>query len=408
MEAGAAGAFGSDATRRYHAAATEDSTPPAMPSPLITRIDRYLFRQLLTALVAVTLALVGLIWLTQSLRFVELVVNHGLSLVVFLKLTSLLIPSFVAVILPITTFVVVQFVYQRLAGDRELTVMRAAGMSPFALSRPALAVAALAVAVCYLLNLWLVPVSYAAFREYQFEIRNRVAAFLLQEGVFTQVADNLTVYIRSRDPDGTLHGIVVDDARQPNSHATILAERGRLLPGGDSPRVLLENGSREEIDHQSGRLNILTFGENVIDLAQDEKGGEARVRDMNEMSVEQLLHPDPSWVSPRDLPKFVVEAHKRLSGPLTAASFAMLALVSVLTGAFRRYGGIVRPLAAIVLVVGLLALGLAVGNLAARDPMLIPLIWIEAAAPGMVCAWVLYAPILRRPRSVRAAISRAA
>ena len=96
-------------------------------------------------LIAVTGGLAALIWLTQSLRFVELVVNHGLSLVVFLELTGLLIPSFVAVILPITSFVVVQFVYQRLAGDRELTVMRAAGLSPLALARPALAVAALAI-----------------------------------------------------------------------------------------------------------------------------------------------------------------------------------------------------------------------------------------------------------------------
>ncbi len=113
-----------------------------MPTPVVTRMDRYVFRQLLTALVAATSALVALIWLTQSLRFVELVVNRGLSLWVFLQLTGLLIPNFVAVILPITTFVVVQFVYGRLAGDRELTVMRAAGMSPLALSRPALALAA--------------------------------------------------------------------------------------------------------------------------------------------------------------------------------------------------------------------------------------------------------------------------
>ncbi len=63
-----------------------------------------------------------------------------------------------------------------------------------------------------MLNLWIVPASLTAFREFQFEIRNRIAAFLLQEGVFTQVSDDLTVYVRSRDPDGTLHGILVDDA----------------------------------------------------------------------------------------------------------------------------------------------------------------------------------------------------
>ena len=110
-----------------------------MARPIISRLDRYILRQLITALVAVTTALVALIWLTQSLRFVELVVNRGLSLRVFLELTSLMIPGFTAVILPITTFVVVQFVYQRLAGDRELTVMRSAGLSPMTLARPALA-----------------------------------------------------------------------------------------------------------------------------------------------------------------------------------------------------------------------------------------------------------------------------
>ncbi|HYZ65066.1 MAG TPA: LptF/LptG family permease, partial [Acetobacteraceae bacterium] len=77
----------------------------------ISQLDRYIFRQLLFALFAVTAGLVALIWLTQSLRFVELVVNRGLSMRVFLELTGLLIPNFIAVILPITVFVVVQFVY---------------------------------------------------------------------------------------------------------------------------------------------------------------------------------------------------------------------------------------------------------------------------------------------------------
>ena len=196
---------------------------------LVTRLDRYIFRQLTLALIAVTGGLTALVWLVQSLRFIELVVNHGLSLGVFIELTGLLIPSFVAVILPITTFVVVQFVYQRLAGDREITVMRAAGLSPLALSRPAITMTVLVVVAGYVLNLWIVPASLASFREFQWEIRNSMAAFLLQEGVFTKVSDNLTVYVRTRDPDGTLHGIMVDDARDKSAHATILAERGRLV-----------------------------------------------------------------------------------------------------------------------------------------------------------------------------------
>ena len=363
-----------------------------MARPRLSQLDRYILRQLSIALVAVTGALVALIWLTQSLRFVELIVNRGLSIGVFLELTGLLIPNFVAVILPITTFVVVQFVYQRLAGDRELTVMRAAGLSPVALSRPALALAAIVVVASYVLNIWLVPISNTGFREYQFEIRNRLAAFLLQEGVFTPVSDDLTVYIRTRDNDGTLHGVLVQDERQKNTRATILAENGRLMTGANGPRVLLLSGSREEIDKTNGRLNVLTFAENSIDLASSGKNGEQRYRDTTEMSMTELFNPGDQLLNARDLGKFLVEAHRRLTAPLTAASFALVALVSVLTGAFRRYGNVVRPLVAVLSVVGLLALGLAVQNLAARAPVLIPLIWIHAVLPGALCAWFLFAP----------------
>jgi lipopolysaccharide export system permease protein len=367
-----------------------------------TLVDRYMLRQLLLALLAVTSGLVALIWLTQSLRFVELVVNRGLSLRVFLQLTSLLIPNFVSVILPITTFVVVQFVYQRMAGDRELTVMRACGLSPSALARPALALACIAVICGYLLTLWVVPAASSAFREFQFEIRNRVAAFLLQDGVFTQISEDLTVYVRRRDADGTLRGILVDDARNKASHATILAESGRLSADDGVPRVLLVNGSRQEVDHQTGRLNVLTFSQNTIELTQSGRGDEQRFRDASEMTLRELLYPATGGaagpVNARDVGKWQVEAHRRLTGPLNAFGYALVALVSVLTGNFRRHGGLLRPAMAVLTVVGLVALGLAVGNLAARESRLIPLMWLQVAAPIAISLYVLFGPSMLAPR----------
>ena len=374
-----------------------------MSALTITRIDRYVFRQLLVALLATAGGLAALIWLTQSLRFVELVVNRGLSLRVFFELTGLLIPGFVAVILPITTFVVVQFIYQRLMTDRELTVMRAAGLSPVALSRPALACALVVCGVCVVLDVWIVPASYHQFRTFEFEIRNRMAAFLLEEGVFTPVSDQMTVYIRSRSRDGLLHGILVEDDREANSRATILAERGHIVEGADGePDVLLENGSREELDKQTGRLNVLTFAENTISLTPSNKGDQAEFRDATEMSIPELLHPDPHTMLARDRGKFLVEANRRLTAPLTALSFAMVALVSVLSGAFSRHGNVVRPLVAIGVVVALLATGLVIQNVAARVPVLIPLIWFHATLPGAVAALLLYGPRLRFAPAVTA------
>jgi lipopolysaccharide export system permease protein len=358
----------------------------------MTRLDRYILRQILGALVAVTVALVALIWLTQSLRFVELIVNRGLSPFVFLRLTVLLVPSFVAIILPITMFVVVQFIYQRLAGDRELTVMRAAGLSPVSLAKPTMLLAIAVSVLCLWLNIWIVPASFSAFREYQFEIRNRIAAFLIQEGVFTTISTDLTVYVRKRDPDGELHGILVDDERNPANTATIIAESGRIEPGRFGPQVILFNGARQEVDKKTGRLNLLTFSENIINLSASASGDDSRFRDDSEVSMHDLLHPTPDEIRPQDIPKWREEAHRRLSEPLTVLSYAMVALASVLTGGFRRHGGFARPAIGVGITVGLVALGLSVGNLAARNSAFLPLVWLHAILPGLIAGWLLFRP----------------
>jgi lipopolysaccharide export system permease protein len=110
------------------------------------------------------------------------------------------------------------------------------------------------------------------------------------------------------------------------------------------------------------------------------------------MSIPELLHPDPHTSLLRDRGKFLVEANRRVTAPFTAISFAMVALVSVLAGAFSRHGNIVRPMAAIGVVVALLASGLVIQNVAARVPALIPLIWVHAIGPGLVAALMLFKP----------------
>jgi lipopolysaccharide export system permease protein len=145
---------------------------------------------------------------------------------------------------------------------------------------------------------------------------------------------------------------------------------------------------------------MLTFSQNELDLT-DASGPEGeRPADMSEVGLGELLN--PRLALPRDVPKWIAEAHKRLASPLASISYALVALVSVLTGAFQRHGGFLRPLGSVVTVVVLVALGLTVDGLAARDNALIPLIWLRTLLPGIICAAILFAPV-RWPRRPPAA-----
>ncbi|MEX2648259.1 MAG: LptF/LptG family permease, partial [Alphaproteobacteria bacterium] len=87
------------------------------------RSTRYIARQVTGALVFVTVALTGVVWLSQSLRFVDLIVNKGLSVLAFLTLTLLLLPTFLALILPIALFCAALYTYSRLVADREVVAL---------------------------------------------------------------------------------------------------------------------------------------------------------------------------------------------------------------------------------------------------------------------------------------------
>jgi lipopolysaccharide export system permease protein len=354
--------------------------------------SRYIFRSLALGLVAVTVGLALLVWVTQSLRFIQLVLERGLSIGVFLELTALMLPSFLVVILPITTFIVVLAVYARLVADREMVVLHGAGLSHWQLARPALLLAAVSASVVLLLQAWIMPASHTAFRAWQFEIRNEIAGLLLQEGVFASVGGNLTVYARIRERDGTLRGILVHDAREPGAPATILAAEGRLDATPAGPRVTLRDGVRQQMDLSTDppRLSVLRFAANTLDLAGRGGPQEQRSRDPRERGIGELLWPDPAeQTSARDLRRYHADAHQRLASPVFLVSLALIALAAILCSPFRRHGGLQAGAIGVAIAVGLLASGLAIGNLAVRDSAFLPLVWLHAAAPGLVAAWVL-------------------
>src|ERR1700735_2441487 len=104
----------------------------------LTALNRYILRQCLSGMLFVTGALTAAVWLAQSLKLVDLIVNRGLSAEIFLYLSLLIVPKFLDIVLPIGTFIAVLFVFNKLITESELVVMRSAGLSPFGLAQPVL------------------------------------------------------------------------------------------------------------------------------------------------------------------------------------------------------------------------------------------------------------------------------
>jgi len=113
--------------------------------------------------------------------------------------------------------------------------------------------------------------------------------------------------------------------------------------------------------------------------------------DAAEAPLSQLFHPAP-WLTPAQKSKWLVEAQRRLTSPLTVIGFTLIGLLATLGGAFRRHGGLMRPLFAVSAVTLLVALDLGVNNFATKHLALLPLIWLAAVLPAAIAAGLLFLP----------------
>lgn len=358
---------------------------------------RYILRQLLWVTVFITAALTMAVWLSQSLRFMDYIVNRGLPVTDFLLLMTLLLPQFLSVVLPIATFVAVLFVYNKLLNESELVVMRSAGLSQIQLAKPALVLAGVVTLLVYAISLYLLPLGYREFKDLQYNIRNSYSSVLLQEGVFNSLGEGLTVYVRERTGEGDLLGILVHDTRDKKEPVTLIADRGAIVESDSGPRVLLVDGNRQMVDPEKGTLSMLYFDRYTVDIEQLQETVYSRWRQPKERFLGGLLNPDESATDQQYAGELIAEGHRRLAFPLYTIAFATIGLATILAGEFSRRGQLKRILTGVLGVAVLQAGQLMVTDLATRHLMLIPLMYLLALS-GIIAAFVVLLRRRKRPR----------
>ncbi len=361
-------------------------------------VDRYIFRQIGWATLFVALTLAAIILLTQSLRFLELVIDAGASGISFWILTFLALPRFLEVILPLALGIAVLFIYNRLAQDSEMAVMRTAGLSPMRLGRPVLMLAGLITLIMFYIVMWLGPVSLSLMQNMRQIIKAEYSTILFREGVFNELGDDITVYVRSRNEDGELIGLLIHDSRETLERPiTIMAARGVIVETDEGQQVIVYDGVRQSFNPESAVLTRLDFTQYSLDLPEPE-GVRVRWREPEERTIIQLLNPNMS--NQRDVDNldiFRTEVQRRLIVPFLPLSFGCIALCCLLIGPVNRRGQSKRIILATALIISVQAAVLGASNLATQNALGIYLLYALILLPIAASLFILspYAERLR-------------
>ncbi len=372
-------------------------------------VERYIFRMVSTAFLVCLVALTGVIWLTSALRQLDVITAQGQTILVFLTVSSLTLPTLVAVISPVALLVAVIYALNRLNGDSELIVMSAAGMSPARLLRPFLALGAVVAAAVAMLTIVLIPASFQELRDLISRIRADFVANIAQEGQFTTVDSGVTFHYRERAGPALL-GIFMQDRRDEGRTVVYLAERGQVIEHNGASYLVLENGSVHRQRPNTSDSSIVAFGRYAIDLAALNQETGDLIYKPRERSTGDLLLPDKSDGYYRaQAGRFRAELHDRLTAwlfPLAVVFIAFAALgqakttrqgrgaavaaaaasvIALRIGLFAASSAAVRSPAAIMAVYGLPlgAIAASVAIMAGGPRLVAPGSWAKRAAAAL-------------------------
>ena len=290
-------------------------------------IGWYIFRTTLGAFVLILLSLTTVIWLATALRDLDLMTSQGQTLLVFVGITSLVIPQLILVIAPIALVIAAAHVLNKLATDSELIVMNAAGMSPWRLFRAFMAVAGVVCALVLVLSAYVSPQCLRELRRLAASIRADFVANIVQPGRFIPLERGLTFHIRERQPDGLLLGIFLDDRRDPKLQSTILAEHGKIVRNDQGTYLLLQNGNVQRHESEDRDPTIVLFERYAFDLTRLAGGPQITLAySVRERFLWDLIAPNPRDLEWRKEPgQFRAEMHDRLVSPLYPLAFMIVA-----------------------------------------------------------------------------------
>ena len=356
------------------------------------QFNLYIFNQLLRTTLALTSVLVGIIWLFQTIRILELVVNRGAAVGDFLVMSVASMPLWLMIAIPISGFIAVNWVFSRILADRELLVMQSIGLSPLQLAKAPIALGILLTTFLAVNTVYILPTSFGVYKDLQFKLRNSIPTILLRDGVFIEVVDDMTMFIGSRDDNDIMRDLFIHDARIGDRIITMTAQSGEFIERDGSPTLILQNGERSERNAEGQSGAVLLFDTHSVTITRNSSQQTERATiDINEDSISNLLSPDAAH-SPQYYLQRHAEGHYRIASPWLGLGLALLSAAIILRGQIRRDLWTRRAslnIGACVLVIITLVVS---RGWVTNNANLWPFIHLSVLAPIVIAAWLLRQP----------------
>ena len=237
---------------------------------MLRTLDRYIIRETLAPFTLTLLILTFLLQIPTIMDVAEKLIAKGVTLPIIGRILLTLLPSSLALTIPISLLVGLLMALGRLSADREAVAMQACGVSLYRILRPVALMALIGTAATAYIMIEAMPRANQAFRDITFRIIQAKAEGDVRPRVFFDEFPNLVLYVRDV-PANTRgwKGVFLADTRTPGETQLLTADRGHFVlePAQRRVDLILEDGilHRSKADTPA-QYELQEFGSLTVQL----------------------------------------------------------------------------------------------------------------------------------------------
>ena len=252
------------------------------------RLHRYILRAfigpwIITFLLCVFILLMQFLW-----RYIDDLVGKGLDFSIILELMFYASFSLVPLALPLAGLLASIMAMGKLGETNELFAMKSGGVSLYRIMAPLVVFNLIITVAAFFFSNNLMPYTNLKMRSLLFGIQQQRPEVIIQNGIFVEPADDISIKVDSKSRNNDLNGILIYDHRTSSTPNNVtMASSGNILVTEDNSMMILElhDGTRHEdvkgnkYQHQSSKferqVTYLELDATGIDKNNEEffKGG---------------------------------------------------------------------------------------------------------------------------------------
>lgn len=324
-------------------------------TPLMTRLDLYILRMLLSRFAFFVLVFAGLYWINRSILTFKAWLVQGHDITSILHYIILTLPEAIALTAPLSAFIACIVVFVRLINEYEIIILQTLGWSPIRMSMPVFAYGLIVAVLLFFLAGFAAPLGKKEYQKIQKDINNNFSIGLLRPGRFIEPVKDIIIFIGKINEEGEASEWFFTDQRDPETIRIFNAKKAVLVDDEEGPKIFFENGSSQILSKETKFLSNIVFDKtsyNLNEFISPRTPDSVSLRTMTFLELWRLYNSNASDLN-FPIKQLAVEINIRLAELLMPFIFSLIALGCLLYKDFNRFGLAFQIVLAFLLCVGL-------------------------------------------------------